>query len=508
MADRDDNDQGGPRKAPELVWTRIRERMRADVGERVFERCLASLVFVSSDGACVTLGLDDRVLRNWVLSHYLDRLHDLWQSENCGVSLVEVIYIVPHEKAAAAPAALAYDASAVVGRDQAVGHAGMGASGMGALSAAVGMGAMAASSGPSAVGASARESSGLNAEFTFDNFVVGPSNALAAEAARRAAAVTRPHFNPLYIHGPSGLGKTHLLHAIGNAITARSSSLRVRYSSAEGFLFRFVAALRNNNAVDFKQTFRALDVLLIDDVQFIARKEVTQEEFFHTLNALITDGRLVVISADCAPGELEGFHDRVRSRLGGGMTAEIGETDFPLRLRILQSKAERFRAALAAEGRPDLTIEPAALELMAERIAKNGRVLEGMLNKVAAHADFVGEAVTPAFVQSVLRDVFQTKERSITIEEIKQITAKRFGYRTQDLECDRRQQPLVRARHIAMFLCRELTKFSYPVISRHFGGRDHSTVISAVNKIDDRRKVDRALDEELKSLTEELKHRH
>jgi chromosomal replication initiator protein len=341
----------------------------------------------------------------------------------------------------------------------------------------------------------ALQSAPVDPRFTFESFVVGKPNELAHAAARRVADSCDASFNPVFLYGGVGLGKTHLMHAIAHRIHDTRPGCNVLYLSAEQFMYRFVQALRFRDTITFKQQFRAVDVLMIDDVQFIAGKDSTQEEFFHTFNALIDQGRQIVISADRSPDQIDGLQNRITSRLQWGLVVDIHPTDYELRLGILQSKAETIMAE-----NPGIFIEQKILEFLAHRISSNVRVLEGALTRVFAFADLVGRPVNLEMVQECLADLLRSSERKITIEEIKRRVADYYHLRMTDLVSARRARVVARPRQVAMFLCKALTSKSLPEIGRGFGGRDHTTVIHAVKKIEELRATDSQLNEDIENL--------
>jgi chromosomal replication initiator protein len=349
-----------------------------------------------------------------------------------------------------------------------------------------------------------RESTGLNPAYSFDNFVSGPSNALALEAARRVVENPGTRYNPLFMYGPTGVGKTHLEHAIGNAILAAKPGARVRYLSAERFLYLFVTALREKNPFAFKEEFRSADVLLIDDYQYICG-QATQNEFLHTLNALIATNRQVVISADVAPGSLQGVDDSMRARLGRGMSVDIAETDGALRLGILMTLRERLETMQRAQNRKPIEFAPDVLPFLAERLATNGHELSGAFNRISGQAEFEGVPVTIDFVQRTLKDVIQGSDRPPTIEEIIQAVSSYTGIKVADMKGTRRTQDVVRARHMAWWLCRTLTERSYPQIAQKFGGRDHTTCIAGRKRIDKLRERESKLVADLDAIIKILR---
>ena len=350
----------------------------------------------------------------------------------------------------------------------------------------------------------------LDARFTFDNFIVGKSNELAHAAARRLTETQQVTFNPLFLYGGVGLGKTHLMHAIAWEIRRQNPERTVLYLSAEKFMYQFIRALRYKDIMAFKQQFREVDVLMIDDIQFIAGKDSTQEEFFHTFNALTDHNRQVIISADRSPTDLEGIEERIRSRLGWGLVADIHPTDYELRLGILQSKAEvaQAKADKGADGKiiPRPLIPQQVLEFLARRIVSNVRELERALNRIIAYASFTGKPVTLEVAQDVLSDLLRASEKRVTIDEIQRRVAEYFNVRMSDMLSARRARAVARPRQIAMYLAKQLTTRSLPEIGRKFGGRDHTTVIHAVRKIEQLRGEDPALDEDVDLLRRMLEN--
>jgi len=335
----------------------------------------------------------------------------------------------------------------------------------------------------------------LDKRFTFDSFVVGKPNELAHAAARRVAKGGPVTFNPLFLYGGVGLGKTHLMHAIAWEIKERDPKTKILYLSAEQFMYRFVQALRFKDTMSFKELFRSVDVLMVDDVQFIAGKNSTQDEFFHTFNALIDQNKQIIISADRAPGEIDGLEDRIKSRLQWGLVVDLHPTDYELRLGILQSKAETQFAQY-----PEVRLTDGVLEFIAHRISNNVRVLEGALTRLFAFASLVGREVTLDVVQECLADILRASDRKVTIDEIIRKVADHYNLRLNDILSPRRARSVARPRQVAMFLAKRLTSKSLPEIGRRFGGRDHTTVIHAVKKIEELRAVDNQIAEDVELL--------
>ena len=339
----------------------------------------------------------------------------------------------------------------------------------------------------------------LDSRYTFDTFVVGKPNELAHAAAKRVAEGGVVTFNPLFLYGGVGLGKTHLMHAIAWELKNRSPELRVVYLSAEQFMYRFVQALRDKDMMTFKQLFRSVDVLMVDDVQFIARKDATQEEFFHTFNALVDQNKQIIISSDRAPTEIDGIEDRIVSRMQSGLVVDLHPTNYELRLGILQQKVEQFSAQF-----PNLEMDDGVLEFLAHRISTNVRVLEGALMRLFAFGSLVGREITMELTQDCLADVLRASDRKITVEEIQRKVSDHFNIRLSDLIGPKRVRTFARPRQIAMYLSKKMTSRSLPEIGRRFGGRDHTTVMHGVRKIEELKQQDSQIADDLELLRRSL----
>lgn len=339
----------------------------------------------------------------------------------------------------------------------------------------------------------------LDPRYTFGNFVVGKPNELAHAAARRVSEGGPVGFNPLFLYGGVGLGKTHLMHAIAHAYQQRDPSARVLYLSAEQFMYRFVQALRESTIMDFKGMFRNVNMLMVDDVQFIAGKESTQEEFFHTFNALVDQGKQIVISADRTPAEIKGLEERIKSRLSCGLIVDLHPTTYELRLGILQSKTEVFRQQQA-----DLQIGNGVLEFLASRITTNVRVLEGALQRLFAHASLLQREITLEVAQECLTDILRTNDRKISIDDIQRKVAEHYNIRLADMIGPKRARNVARPRQIAMYLSKQLTNRSLPEIGRRFGGRDHTTIMHGVRKVEELADADNGLSEDIALLRRQL----
>ncbi|MEL6959544.1 MAG: chromosomal replication initiator protein DnaA [Pseudomonadota bacterium] len=335
--------------------------------------------------------------------------------------------------------------------------------------------------------------------FTFDSFVVGKPNELAHAAAKRVAEGGPATFNPLFLYGGVGLGKTHLMHAIAHELGEKRPDLNVLYISADQFIYRFISSLRDRKMVDFKQHFRSVDVLMVDDIQFLEGKDSTQEEFFHTFNALVDQNKQLVISADRAPGEIRDLSERIKSRLQCGLVVDLHPTDYELRLSILHAKQEMF-----ANIYPGVELAPGLLEFLAHRIATNVRVLEGAMNRLYALASLVGRMVTIEMAQDNLADILRASDRKLSIEEIQRKVSEHYDIRLSDMLGPKRTRSLARPRQVAMWLCKQLTTRSLPEIGRKFGKRDHTTIMHGIRKIDELRQSDSQIADDLEMLQRAL----
>jgi chromosomal replication initiator protein len=436
-------------------WKRIQGRLQAEYGEAAYRSWLKPLKLLGYSDGCVRIEAPTRFMRDWVETQYGGRLSQIWQAQNETVDRIEII----------------------VERDK----------GLETTPVVQPVPVMTPSGESSNV---SEISARLDPRLTFSNCIVGKPNELAFAAARRVAESESAPFNPLFLYGGVGLGKTHLMHAIAWHIREMRPERRVLYLSAEKFMYQFIRALRYKDTVAFKEQFRAVDILMIDDVQFIAGKDSTQEEFFHTFNALVDQNHQVVISADKSPNDLEGMEDRMKSRLGWGLVADIHPTTYELRLGILQSRAEQH----------GVSVPEKVLEFLAHKITSNVRELEGALNRVVAYAKLVGRPVTLENSQEVLHDVLRANDRRVTIEEIQKRVAEHYNIRLAEMYSSRRARAVARPRQVAMYLSKQLTARSLPEIGRKFGGRDHTTVMHAVRKVDELRSTDRLFAEDVELL--------
>ena len=458
-------------------WDRTLSVLRAELGEATFRSWFKHIEFGELTEKKLVLYVPTKFMKDWIHTHYSDRILTILKNDNIPVS--SIFFELQKFKTTKEPLNNNLEKTTT-------------------------------SSKPSIHTKYSSDESGdhnsmlgapLDPNLSFDNFVVGGSNELAYAAAKRITEVERVSFNPLFLYGGVGLGKTHLMHAMALEIKKNWPERKVLYLSAEKFMYQFIKALRFKDTMSFKQQFRSVDVLMVDDIQFIAGKDSTQEEFFHTFNTLIDHNHQVVISADRSPVDLDGIEERIRSRLGWGLVTDIHASDYELRLGVLQTKAKKH-----AEDNPEIIIKDNILEFLAQRIDSNIRVLEGALNRVIAYSSFVNKPLTIEMAQEVLKDLIRASQRRITIDDIQRKVADYYNIRLSDLLSARRSRTIARPRQVAMYLSKILTTRSLPEIGRKFGGRDHTTVIHAVKRIESLQDSDNAIQEEVEVLSRALEN--
>ena len=459
------------------AWHNLQPQLESVFGSADYAAWLAPLKIVGADTTRLVLAAPTAFIAQWVEGHYVAQLQAMLESATQG-SVTLTLQVAPQFTSFHQPQAFAPQAPAMVGGP-----------------------ALLPESVPDAANLPDWLSgSRLDSRYTFAQFVTGKSNQFAFAAAQGVANAVQsgqPAFNPFFLHGGVGLGKTHLMHAIGHAVATAKPSTTILYLSAEQFLYKFIRALKDKNTLGFKEIFRSVDILMIDDVQFIAGKDATQEEFFHTFNTLVQEGKQIVLTADRSPHELPNLEDRLKSRLGSGLTIEVHAPEEETRLAILQAKAESL----------GFDMSPAVLQLLATHIASNVRELEGALNRLVAYARLTGETLTPDLAREQLRDLFRVYNRVITIDDIQQKVATQFNVRVSDMHSPRRAREVARPRQVAMFLAKQLTNRSYPDIGRAFGGRDHTTVIHACETITSLLPRDAQLAEQVELVTRTLQGR-
>lgn len=458
-------------------WELVKGKIREQFGETIFKRWLEPLI-CKHWGAEVHLTLPTRFMKDWVDTHYTEKLKTLFQEVDATVKEIQVtVESALTSSDTTRPAAAPNVHALRTNQDDKTSRP---------ISSNIGM----SNTAGGYTGDRDDISSPLDPRFTFESFVVGKPNELAYAAARRVAEANQVSFNPLFLYGGVGLGKTHLMHAIAWHIRKSNPARRVMYLSAEKFMYQFVRALRFKDTMAFKEQFRSIDVLMIDDIQFISGKDSTQEEFFHTFNTLVDQNRQVIVSADKSPHDLEKIEERLRSRLGWGLCADLHPTSYELRLGILHTKAEAMKCQVPEK----------VLEFLGHRITSNVRELEGALNRIIAHSQLIGRPITLETTQELLQDLLRATSRRVTIEEIQKKVAEHYNVKLADMHSPRRARAVARPRQVAMYLAKQLTTRSLPEIGRKFGGRDHTTVIHAVRKIEELRGGDATLSEDVELL--------
>ncbi|CAN5370261.1 chromosomal replication initiator protein DnaA [soil metagenome] len=461
------------------AWAVVRAHLRESAGARLFDKWLKPIQLIEGDSSdAVRLALPSAFMADWVSNHYADRLLQEFRAQAPGVRHVTI------ETRSATPQPERLRIDPATPAESAVLHARpAGAAGSLATPAAA------------ASAQTVSERPPLDPRFTFDRFVVDASNRVAFNAARALAEPGVPRFSPLFLHGGTGQGKSHLMHAIGAAYLIAVPAARVILISAERFMCEVVQALRARDTHTFKARLRSADVLLIDDLQFIAGKDSTQEEFFHTINEVMGAGKRLVISADRCPQDLDGVEARITSRLSCGLVADIKAPDLALRRAVLARKLADL---------PGVTVPREVLDLLATRITASIRDLEGALNRVIAYSQLTGDAIDLEFAVATLGELLRGAERRVTIDEIQKAVSAHFDLKPVDLVSARRAVVIARPRQIAMYLAKRLTTRSLPEIGRKFGGRDHSTVIHAVRRIEELRDQDREIDTAVRTLLHTL----
>ena len=445
-------------------WNIASDQLRRSLGHNNFKSWIEPLEFVGDETGTAEFSVPTSFFGNYVRQHFEDQI--LYQLRDAGMQVNRVSFSVGRADLAAKQSISTTTTKFSGIREE-----------------------------------KAREIQGakLDPRFVFDNFVVGKPNELAHAAAKRVAEAGPVSFNPLFLYGGVGLGKTHLMHAIAWELQSNRPDINVMYLSAEQFMYRFVQALRERKMMDFKELFRSVDVLMVDDVQFIAGKDSTQEEFFHTFNALVDQNKQIIISADRAPGEIKNLEDRIASRLQCGLVVDLHPTTYELRLGILQSKIELYQSSY-----PGIEVRQEVVEFLAHRISSNVRVLEGALTRLFAFASLVGREITVELTQDCLSDILRASDRKITVEEIQRKVSEHYNIRLSDMLGPKRLRSFARPRQIAMYLCKKLTSRSLPEIGRRFGGRDHTTVMHGVRRIEDLRNQDSQMSDDLDMLRRSL----
>ena len=441
-------------ESDEIIWSNLKLRLKDIYGETEYSNWLKLLTFNKIEKDVIIFYAPTKFMCDWILSHYGKKILSLWIEKN--KSIKDIAIHVYNDKESKEKNENIEKSISRSNTDDVENN--------------------------------------LDPRFTFKDFVVGKSNELAFSACRRVADSEDVPFNPLFLYGGVGLGKTHLMQAIAWQRKKLNPKLKILYLSAEKFMYEFIKALRLKNTVAFKEQFRSVNVLMIDDIQFIIGKESTQEEFFHTFNALADQNRQMVVSADKSPSDLEGLEERLRSRLGWGLVADIHPTTYELRLSIIEAKIEKYNIDLPKD----------VIEFLAHKITSSVRELEGALTRLAAHVTLVGRNVDLEIAEDLLQDLLRASDRRTTIDQIQKKVAEHFNIKISDMHSARRSRTVARPRQVAMFLSKNLTTRSLPEIGRKFGGRDHTTVIHAIKKIQELVKNDSSLSEDIEILTRSL----
>ena len=443
-------------------WSNVLKKLNSEYGNEIFNSWIKNIKIHSQEDEVLIFTVPTRFIRDWITSHYLDKIIFFLNTENSEIKRVKINI----------------DNSLTSNMFQMENNLD--------------------SSKKYSLNINHNDEWPLDERFTFEKFIVGPSNELAFASAKRLSLSDQFEFNPLYLYGGVGLGKTHLLHSIAWQIKENNPESKVLYLSAERFMFQFIKSLRQKDTMAFKQKFRSVDVLILDDIQFMIGKSSTQEEFFHTFNALLDLNKKVVISCDRAPSDLKGFDERIKSRLSGGLVTDILPASFDLRYSILKKKSEE----LVVRSNSNIELDDDILVFLAKTIVTNVRELEGALNKVFTFSNILGKKIDVELTKSVLKDLLRSSNRRITIDEIQNKVSNYYNIKIEDLTSSRRIRSFARPRQIAMYLSKKLTTRSLPEIGRKFGGRDHTTVIHAVKKIEQLKIENSKFDEDINLITQ------
>jgi len=444
------------------VWERALAKLRHSTTDYAYDNWITQIVQLGHDGSTLTLGVPNYFVRDWIVLYYADLVRRAVHSVAGEPVAIEFVIDESRKSGAQPPVSGSppQDDQVVIAEVEA-----------------------------------ANGRTKLSDRFTFENFVVGPSNQLAAAAAAAVADNPGKQYNPLFIYGGTGLGKTHLLHAIGNRIRARDPKLRVVYLSAEQFLNEFVVLLKRGQMEEFRRRYReGVDVLMMDDIQVLKKAQETQNEFFHTFNDLHDSGRAIILTSDIHPNELPNIESRLRTRFTSGLTADVYEPPFEVRIAIIKRKAEQ-------EG---VNLPDDVAQFVASKVTRSVRDLEGALTRLAAHATLTGRALSTAYAEEVLRDMLPQRQ-ALSIEHVQKVVAKYFGMTVDDLRGEKRIRPIANARSVAMYFCRKLiSDASFPIIGTAFGDKHHTTVMAAVERVSQKRDKDTALARELEELERQI----
>ena len=447
------------------LWLLVLRKLNNEFGNEIFNSWIKNIKVQSIDDDILYFSVPTRFIRDWITSHYLDKIIFFLNAENPNIRRVKIS--IDNMLSANQDNQDEKNTETIKYQNQSSNF-------------------------------NQSDDWPLDERFTFDKFITGPSNELAFASAKRIAQSEKFDFNPLFLYGGVGLGKTHLMHSIAWEISNSNPGAKVLYLSAERFMFQFIKSLRQKDTMSFKQKFRSVDVLILDDIQFMVGKNSTQEEFFHTFNSLLDLNKKVILSSDRAPSDLEGFDERIKSRLSWGLVADILPASFELRYEILKKKsAELLKTNIGHH-----VLDDSVLIFLAKTIVSNVRELEGALNKVVTFSNIMNKKIDVELTKTVLKDLLRSNNKRITIDEIQNKVSNYYNINTEDLISSRRLRSFARPRQVAMYLAKKLTSRSLPEIGRKFGGRDHTTVIHAVKKIDQLKSENEKFDEDVSVLTQ------
>ena len=447
------------------LWLLVLKKLNNEFGNEIFNSWIKNIKVQSIEDDILYFSVPTRFIRDWITSHYLDKIIFFLNAENPNIRRVKIS--IDNMLSANQDTQDEKNTETIKYQNQSSNF-------------------------------NQSDDWPLDERFTFDKFITGPSNELAFASAKRIAQSEKFDFNPLFLYGGVGLGKTHLMHSIAWEISTNNPGAKVLYLSAERFMFQFIKSLRQKDTMSFKQKFRSVDVLILDDIQFMVGKNSTQEEFFHTFNSLLDLNKKVILSSDRAPSDLEGFDERIKSRLSWGLVADILPASFELRYEILKKKS----AELLKSNSGHHVVDDSVLIFLAKTIVSNVRELEGALNKVVTFSNIMNKKIDVELTKTVLKDLLRSNNKRITIDEIQNKVSNYYNINTEDLISSRRLRSFARPRQVAMYLAKKLTSRSLPEIGRKFGGRDHTTVIHAVKKIDQLKSENEKFDEDVSVLTQ------
>jgi chromosomal replication initiator protein len=442
------------------AWDQILSCVETKINRHSFYTWFKPTSFVSEDDTAVTVRVPNGIFKDWLTKHYSGVISEAMTEVRKGSLAVNFV-----AESAGDPASIALGAVETAALD------------------------VKPSDGPSLQGPG---SAGLNPRYTFDTFIVGSSNQFAHAACRAIAEAPSRSYNPLFIYGGVGLGKTHLMHAVGHYVLQHDRNLKLTYISSERFMNEMINAVRYDRVIDFRERYRGVDVLLVDDIQFLAGKEGTQTEFFHTFNALYDSQKQIVLSSDCPPHEIPSLEERLRSRFEWGLIADIQSPDFETKVAILRKKAENEAVPLPDD----------VAMYIAAKIKSNIRELEGSLIRLVAYASLTGQELSLGLAQEVLKNILEHEEKAVTIEGIQKFVAEHFNLKTNELRSRNNSKSIAMPRQIAMYLCKTLTHSSLPEIGRSFGGKHHSTVIHSIRKVEEMRQRDADFNKQINTFLE------